>query len=384
MSTTSQAPQREGAEELRLRSARPRVARLSRKVLIALTATSSVAVVGAVAYAMTTHAGGSAPAEVYNVGGQPPERLNALPRDYGAAPRLGPPLPGDLGRPILEAEVAPPPMAPVGTTDEVQQEARARRQRLLQERDAARTSRLFSTEARGQTALAEAATGIVDATAAAAAGAAAGRRTILDGPVDRRTTSPDRLASPPSPFVLQAGAIIPAALLTGVRSDLPGQIVGQVTENVYDSVSGRFLLIPQGSKLIGAYDTQVAFGQSRVLLAWTRLILPNGRSLVLEKLPAGDAQGYAGLQDRVDRHWGALFGAAALSTILGIGAELGEGDDENDILRALRHGAAGSFNQVGQQAVGRSLNIPPTLTIRPGAPVRVMVTRDLILEPYRG
>ncbi|WP_257817763.1 TrbI/VirB10 family protein [Phenylobacterium sp. J367] len=381
MSTASQPAAREPAEELRLRSARPRVARLSRRVLIALTATSSVVVVGAVAYAMTTHAGGSAPAEVYNVGGQPPERLNALPRDYGAAPRLGPPLPGDLGRPMLEAEVAPPPMAPIGPSDAAQQEVQARRQRLMQERDAARTSRLFSTEAQGQAgSFAEGATSLIEA----AASAPAGRRTILDGPVERRTTSPDRLASPPSPFVLQAGAMIPAALLTGVRSDLPGQIVGQVTENVYDSVSGRFLLIPQGSKLIGAYDTQVAFGQSRVLLAWTRLILPNGRSLVLEKLPAGDAQGYAGLQDRVDRHWGALFGAAALSTILGIGAELGEGDDENDILRALRHGAAGSFNQVGQQTVGRSLNIPPTLTIRPGAPVRVMVTRDLVLEPYRG
>ena len=149
MPTTSQPPAREPAEELRLRSARPRVARLSRKVLIALTATSSVAVVGAVAYAMTTHAGRSAPTEVYNVGGQLPERLNALPQDYGAAPRLGPPLPGDLGRPMLEAEVAPPPIAPVGDADAPQQEAQARRQRLLQERDAARTSRLFSAEAQG-------------------------------------------------------------------------------------------------------------------------------------------------------------------------------------------------------------------------------------------
>jgi len=177
--------------------------------------------------------------------------------------------------------------------------------------------------------------------------------------------------------------MIAAALVTGTWWDLRGQIGGQVTENVFDRVSGRFLLIPQGSKLIGAYDAQVAFRQSRVLLAWTRVILPNGRSLVLEKMPAGDARGYAGRQDRVDRHWGTLFGAAALSTILGIGAELGEGDDENDILGALRHGAAGSFNQVGQQAVGRSLNIPPTLTIRPSSPVRVMVTRDLVLEPYR-
>jgi type IV secretion system protein VirB10 len=206
---------------------------------------------------------------------------------------------------------------------------------------------------------------------------------VLDGPVDRRTTSPDRLSGPASPFVVQAGAVIPAALITGVRSDLPGQIVGQVTENVYDTPTGRFLLIPQGSRLIGAYDTGVVFGQSRVLLAWTRLILPNGRSLVLEKLPAGDSQGYAGLQDRVNRHWGTVFGAAVLSTVLGVGAQLGQHEHESEILDALRFGAAGTLNQVGQQAVGKALDVPPTITVRPGAPVRVMVTRDLVLEPYQ-
>ncbi len=380
MSTSSHVGEREIAQELRLRSGKPRVARLSRKMLIGLCATSSVAIAGAVAYAMTTKPAGGVPEEVYRVGGAPPERLNALPRDYGAAPRLGPPMPGDLGGPLLAADVAPPPVAASATPSPSQ--ADGARQRALQERDAARTSRLFASDAQPTApAVSNGDSGLLDL-AEAAAGPA--RRTILDGPVDRRTTSPDRLASPPSPFVIQAGAMIPAALLTGIRADLPGQIVGQVTENVYDSVSGRFLLIPQGSKLIGAYDTQVAFGQNRVLLAWTRLILPNGRSLVLEKLPAGDAQGYAGLQDRVDRHWGALFGAAALSTILGVGAELGAGDDEAAIARALRQGATGTFNQAGQQAVGRSLSIPPTLTIRPGAPVRVMVTRDLVLEPYTG
>jgi type IV secretion system protein VirB10 len=376
MNATTPASEREIAEELRLRAGRPRVARLSRKVLVTLTACSSVAIVGAVAYGMTSTHSRRAPREIYNVGGTPPERLNTLPRDYGQAPQLGPPLPGDLGRPLLAANVAPPPIESA-TPQASAQAADVARQRLQQERDAARMSRLFAADAQSHGAAGD----VVQL--ASAAGSAAGKGTILDGPVDRRTTSPDRLEAPASPFILQAGAMIPAALLTGIRSDLPGQIVGHVTENVYDSVSGRFLLIPQGAKLIGAYDTQVVQGQSRVLLAWTRLILPNGRSIVLEKLPAGDAAGYAGLHDRVDRHWGELFGAAALSTILGVGAELGADRHDSEIVRALRDGAAGSFNQIGQQAVGRSLNIAPTLAIRPGAPVRVMVTRDLILEPYR-
>jgi type IV secretion system protein VirB10 len=272
-------------------------------------------------------------------------------------------------------------MAPVAQSGEdARQAAEAARQRLAQERDTARLSRLFASEVRGDDH--PSAVSVTLASADQSAPSSMGRQSILDGPVDRRTTSADRLRSPASPYVVQAGAVIPAALVTGVRSDLPGQIVGQVTQNVYDSPSGRFLLIPQGAKLIGIYDNQVAFGQSRVLLAWTRLILPNGRSIVLENQPASDAQGYAGLQDRVDRHWGGLFGMAVLSTVLGIGAELGANDD-NDIIRAIRQGSVGTFNQVGQQAVGRGLSVPPTLTIRPGAPVRVMVTRDLILEPYR-
>jgi type IV secretion system protein VirB10 len=106
--------------------------------------------------------------------------------------------------------------------------------------------------------------------------------------------------------------------------------------------------------------------------------------MVLEKLPAGDGAGYAGLEDQVDRHWGALFGAATLSTVLGVGAELGAGYGDSAILRALRLGTTDTFNQVGQQAVGRALSVPPTLTIRPGMPVRVMVAKDLVLEPYSG
>ena len=199
--------------------------------------------------------------------------------------------------------------------------------------------------------------------------------------------SPVRPFAGPSPFVVQAGTIIPAALITGVRSDLPGQITAQVTENIFDTPTGRARLIPQGAKLIGIYDSQIAFGQSRVLLVWTRLIMPNGRSIVLERQQGADAGGYSGLEDEVDNHWAELFKAALLSTILGVGAELGSGADtgsNTDIIQALRLSAANSLNQTGQQVVRRNLNIQPTLTIRPGFPVRVIVNRDLVLEPYRG
>jgi type IV secretion system protein VirB10 len=210
---------------------------------------------------------------------------------------------------------------------------------------------------------------------------------FLNASVDRRTTSPDRISAPASSFVVQAGNVIPASLLTGIRSDLPGQITAQVTENVYDSPTGRFLLIPQGARLIGIYDSQVAFGQSRVLLVWTRLIMPNGRSTVLERQPGADTAGFAGLEDEVDNHWGALFRAAVLSTLLGVGSELGStsGTGSNsDVISALRRGSSESLNQTGQKIVQRNLNIQPTLTIRPGFPVRVIVNRDLVLEPYKG
>jgi type IV secretion system protein VirB10 len=157
-----------------------------------------------------------------------------------------------------------------------------------------------------------------------------------------------------------------------------------VTENIYDSPTGKILLVPQGTRIIGQYDNGVGFGQRRVLLVWNRLIFPNGRSIVLERQPGADAEGYAGLEDGVDYHWGELFKAAALSTLLSIGAQTGSSGDESDIVRALRQGAGDSISQTGQQIVSRQLNIAPTLTIRPGFPVRVIVTRDLVLEPYGG
>lgn len=379
------------AEELRLRPEPPPVTRLSRRVLIALAGVSSVALFGMTIWALQGRSGSGPAPELFNTEAKPTaDGLATLPRDYSGlpknVPKLGPPLPGDLGRPILAAQGQGGPAA----IDPEQQ-------RVNQEREAARTAKLFlPTNVRERPS-----TSSVSQTSSTAAGAQPvnfpgetpmdpeavqnmqdRKLAFVNAPTDRRTVSPDRLAEPASRYVLQAGAVIPAALVTGIRSDLPGQITAQVTENVYDSPSGRFLLIPQGAKLIGVYDSQIAFGQSRVLLVWNRLILPNGRSIVLERQPGADAAGYSGLQDGVDHHWARLAGAAALSTIMGVGTQFGTTGTENALIQALRRGGAQSLNQTGQQVVGRNLNIQPTLTIRPGFPVRVIVTRDLVLAPY--
>lgn len=398
-------PENEIAEELRLRPERPKVVRLSRKVLGILAGVSALVIGGSLIWALQS----SRPtdqAELYNTDNRSTaDGLSRLPADYAALPRqappLGPPLPGDLGRPMLNAGVQPAPLpgAPAPAPDPEAQRLAQERQRLAQEREAARASRLFASEtqtsAEGGGAAAGAASGSPDSILRGVAAAAGGgpsapasdaerRLAFLNGAADRQTASAEALQAPLSPYTVQAGAVIAAAMVTGLRSDLPGQTTAQVTENVYDSPSGRILLIPQGSRLIGQYDAEIAFGQSRALLVWNRLILPNGRSILLERQPGADASGHAGLEDEVDNHWGQLFRGAVLSTLLSIGAEAGTSSDESDLLQAIRRGASDSISQTGRQIVGRSLNIQPTITIRPGFPVRVIVTHDLVLEPYGG
>ncbi len=372
------------AEEMRLRSSRPPVTRLSRSVLLGLGIAAAICLGGALFFALKPQhqTKGS---ELYNTNNRnTPDGLANLPRDYTGLPKpvppLGPPLPGDLGRPILNSGV-PAPGMPAGTNPE--------QQRIAQEQEAARTSRLFTTtNVRQTTQTASAATPAGATPAIAAIGSSDltsqdHKLVFLNGAVDRRTTSPDRVQPAASKYILQAGAVIPAALITGLRSDLPGQVTAQVTEDVYDSPTGKILLIPQGARLVGKYDAQIAFGQTRALLVWNRLIMPNGRSIVLERQPGADTEGYAGLEDEIDNHWGMLFKAAILSTLLSVGSEAGTSNSENNLAQAIRQGASQSFSQIGEQVVGRSLNIQPTITIRPGFPVRVMVTHDLILEPYR-
>jgi type IV secretion system protein TrbI len=380
--------------DLRLRPERPRVTRLSRKVLIGLGGVAGVAVGAALIYALQTRNANQAAKELYSIENRPTaDGLTNLPRDYTGIPRLGPPLPGDLGRPILSAQnqgqaiAAGGPLPQPGMTPE--------EQRRLQEIEAARLSKLFAASTiRVSAPIAPAVTSAAPRTTLAMPAEAPPldpnavqnmqdrKLAFVSGPVDRRTVSPDRLANPASPYVVQAGTVIPAALITGIQSDLPGQVTAQVTEHVYDTPTGKFLLIPQGSRLIGQYDSQVSFGQKRVLLVWNRITLPDGKSIVLERQQGADARGFSGLEDEVDYHWWDLIKAAALSTLLSVGAELGSNQDESDLVRALRRGSQDSINNTGQQLVRRQLNIQPTLTIRQGFPVRVIVNRDLVMAPY--
>lgn len=377
-----------GEPAMRLRPEPPRVTRLSRKVLAGFGLVAGVGLGSALIYALQTRDTGK-PEELISTDSRAvADGLAGLPLDY-TGPILGPPLPGDLGRPILHAQnAAPPPVIAepnpgLGTEE----------QRRQQELESARTAKLFApTETR------PASTGTPTATPPTSSvqpmpdltalglgpqpsTAVEKHNAFLNATPDKRTVSPDRVAPPASPYVLQAGAVISAALITGIRSDLPGQITAQVTENIYDSPTGRVLLVPQGTRVIGQYSNDVGFGQRRILLVWNRLIFPNGRSIVLERQPGTDAEGYAGLEDGVDYHWWDLAKAAGLSTLLSVGAELAV-NDQDRLLRAIRNGAQDTINDAGQQIIRRHLNIAPTLTIRPGFPVRVIVTRDLMLEPY--
>lgn len=398
--TTAEPAEREEAlsnpaSAVKLRGDPPRVMRLSRKAIGIASACGFALVGGALIYALQPQSRKGAD-ELYNTEGVVvADNLAGAPKDYGQVPKLGPPLPGDLGKPILDAQrrgdVAVLP--PVGTPQPLPPNpaanaAEAARQRAEQEREFARGSRLFfgggaqggGTGLAGMPAMAEAPT-----SAAPPSGPKTEvdrRQAFLERTSDRRTASAERLSGLASPNVLQAGSVIPAALITGIRSDLPGLVTAQVTQNVYDSPTGRILLIPQGSRLIGDYDADVAFGQSRVLLAWNRLILPDGRSIVLERQPAADPRGFAGLQDATDYHWGGVLKAALISTLLGVGSEVGSGGD-GDLARAIRRGTQDSVNRAGEQIVSRELNARPTLTIRPGFPVRVLVTRDLVLGGER-
>lgn len=388
----AETPPADPENAVKLRGDPPRVMRLSRKAIGIASACGFALVGGALIYALQP-AGRKGAEELYNTDGVAvADNLAGAPKDYGQVPKLGPPLPGDLGKPILDAQRrgdvaalppigAQPPAAPVNPAVTA---ADAARQRAEQEREAARGSRLFFgggsqvSGSAGFAGLPSPAEAPSATPAPAPQSDAARKQDFLERASDRRTVSGERLTGLASPSILQAGSVIPAALITGIRSDLPGLVTAQVTQNVYDSPTGRILLIPQGSRLIGDYDADVAFGQSRILLAWNRLILPDGRSIVLERQPASDPRGYAGLRDGTDYHWGGVLKAALVSTLLGAGSELGSGDDGN-LARAFRRGTQDSVGRAGEQIVSRELGVRPTLTIRPGFPIRVLVTRDLVL-----
>ena len=382
-SLEERGPARPNSDGFRLAGELPQVMRLSRKALAAIGVTASLTIGGALIYALQPQSHNAPENLVDTESRNRADQVTSAPADYGKVPKLGPPLPGDLGGPIVAAQAEgkfvplppieqrpgqlPPPDPAVAAAEQAMRIAQ-------QEKDNARTSRLFlgiETGSNGS---------IATPAALPAPTPPVEPASFLSTRKGRQTTSAERIEVAASPKILQAGSIIPAALITGIRSDLPGQITAQVTQNVYDSPTGRILLIPQGARLIGEYDSEIASGQNRVLLAWDRLILPGGRSILLDRLPGADASGKAGLSDRTDYHWGRMLKAAFVSTLLGAGSEIVT-NDQSDFARALRFGTQDTVSQTGRQLVERELKNPPTLTIRPGYALRIIVTRDLVFEP---
>ncbi len=388
--------------------AQPRpVTRLNRRTLAMLMGGLSIAVLGATIWSLQPHRRSSnEQTELYNVDRvSKSEGLDALPADYSKlppkVPELGPPLPGDLG-PAIVASQQPvtPAYAPPGHDPE---------DALRKEADAAAASSVFFRSGQQGKAAAPAAAQVAPA---APGNALAGFDPLAAGPASTaaqptdptatqnrqdqketflkggstETRNSGNLQMPASPYQVMAGTVVAGALVTGIKSDLPGDVIATVTEPVYDTATGKFLLIPQGSRLLGKYNSQVSYGQSRVQVVWNRIILPDTSSLTLDNLVGTDPAGYSGLEDGVDYHWNRIVAGAVLTTLLGVGAELAAPEnrqDGNRIVIAGRDSAQDSVNQVGQEMTRRNMNIQPTLTERPGLPVRIIVNRDLVLRPYQ-
>ncbi len=204
-----------------------------------------------------------------------------------------------------------------------------------------------------------------------------------DRPVDYLQA---RREAPLSPFEIKAGTIIPGVMVGGINSDLPGQILAQVSQDVWDSSSGNHLLIPQGSKLVGVYDSRVAMGQERVLVTWSRINFPDGSTLNLSNMPGADQAGYAGFNDQVNNHYFRIFGSAILLSLVSAGFSLSQDNDddgETSNQETVANAVGAELGNVSGQVIRRNLNIQPTLEIRPGYRFNIMVNRDVIIDPYR-
>jgi len=359
-------PPKVDPETLVLRAQPRRVVRFKRHVLIAAAAAGCAAIAGVAWLGLGLSPPKIVPPQTafnpeapVNTQKAKPEHLERLPSTYAelpeGVPQLGAPLPGDLGGPILEHQ---------------QIQVTAGGEGAVPRPSLAISGVFFQVTPRPQQ-TSEPLTPVPPLP-------------IDVRPVPTAIYNNHTLESPRSPYQVMAGTIISASLVTGLKSDLPGFVIAQVTQPVFDTVSGRYLLIPQGTRLLGKYEDRISFGQSRALVIWMRLILPNGTSLEIDNLPATDSQGYAGLADRVHYHSWQLLKGVGLSTLLGIAAQSDGREDDSDLVRAFREATRDTVNQAGQRIVEKTLSIPPSISVRPGWPVRVIVHKDLVLQPYSG
>lgn len=371
-------------ETLVLRAKPPRVIRIKRNVLIGVSAAGCLVLMGLTWLGLSPSLLQHGPARVEEKDPEKhkagiPEQINALPKTYADVPQLGQPLPGDLGGPILEHQKRHQLADGVAETSHAASVARSATE--------PQTSGLFFQAAT--------ATGsAMPPPAVVIAGpndqslmkvgalplpgpSRTAKVTFLESAVRSETVNPHEMQAPVSSRVVMAGTVISAALITGLNSDLPGLVLAQVTRDVSD-VTGRRAVIPQGTRLIGKYDSTISFGQKRALIIWQRLIWPDGRSLEIDNMPATDRSGYAGLSDGVSFHTASLLKGIGLSTMLGITSELGTNSD-NDLVEAMREAVQETANQAGQKIVARQIDVQPTLTVRPGWPLRVIVQKDLVI-----
>jgi type IV secretory pathway VirB10-like protein len=356
---------------MRLRPAPPQVMRLSRKAVLIGGGLGACIGGGLLLFALQD----GRPAvpetdELYRPATTPPEAVSSLPKDY-TGPRLGPPLPGDLGHAMLQAQTddgssswTDGGVAATSAVEAPAQEERRRAEELVaREDEAARTSGLFHGRERQETAPGEMPEIVVrDAVSAPSPGgvSAGGGMEVAD---------------------LWPGTVLSGALITGLRSDLSGPVLGQITEDVLDSRSGARIIIPRGSRLIGAYDAEIAHGQTRLRLTWSRLVLPDGRTHRFDAAPVSDPLGHAGLEDRVDNRWGERIRTAGLTTLLSVSAAAADRDDDDRLVRAVRDGVGAGVDQVGRDVLAQGLAVPPRLTVRPGFPFRIILTEGLTLAP---
>ena len=379
-------------ETLAIRARPPRAIRFKRGVIIAIAAIGSVSLVAVTWMALKPRLfqRGDTQQELSQPNVRPTsDGLSGAPVTYGDVPRVGPTLPGDLGKPILERQQQL--ATAVNPNDQqLEQAEAAERERRLAELKTARESGVLVQSRQSQP------TGEAPIAAPAAPPASEPRKPALDPTGDpnaqerkaafvaaldpKGDVNPHALMALPSPYTLVAGSVISASLITGLRSDLPGLVTAQVTENTYDSATGRLLLVPQGARLVGSYDTVVAFGQKRALVVWQRIIMPDGSSLRIDNVPATDPSGYAGLADKVDFHTWQLLKGVVLSTLLGVSSELAL-SGQGDLVQAIRMSTQDNVARAGDQVTQRNLGIQPTITVRPGTPVRLVVHKDLVFAP---
>ncbi|HWJ37248.1 MAG TPA: TrbI/VirB10 family protein [Sphingomicrobium sp.] len=384
---------KEDPEKLVLRG-RPRpVVRFRRKVIVGVTAAVAAILVGLSWIALEPPAFQKSAGSVGNP--EPsreagPEAIANAPKSYADVPRLGPPLPGDLGGPILDHRRSLEAVSPaaVRSLDGEREASLATvdRERAQSALEAARSAPVIVQLAQpprlSEPGVATPASAPVDSAREEPTGSSNAQHKIEFARSSTGNVEPHELRPPASQWLLTAGTVIPASFITGLNSDLPGMVLAQVTENVRDSVTGRVVLIPQGARLIGKYDNVVAYGQERALVVWNRILLPDGSSIEIDNVPATDVSGYSGVADKVDGHTWRLLKGIVLSTLLGVGTELSLGNSEGDLVRAIRESAQRRAADAGDQITSRNLDIQPTITVRPGWPVRAILNKDLMLRPW--